>query len=220
MNVPFTTEQFLEVFRQYNQAIWPLQIVAYLIAAASLGAVLWPRSGGRAIASLMLAGFWMWTGVAYHITYFSRINSAAVLFGACFILQGGLFIWSGIIRSQLELRFRPGLAGCTGALLIIYAMVLYPLLGHTLGHRFPGAPTFGVTPCPTVIFTFGLFLWSEGKLPRYLMIIPSAWALLGFTAALQFGMYEDLGLLVAALIADLLILVPKLHGRRPQPASA
>ena len=31
MNLPFTVEQFLDVFAQYNQAVWPIQIVAYVL---------------------------------------------------------------------------------------------------------------------------------------------------------------------------------------------
>jgi hypothetical protein len=52
------------------------------------------------------------------------------------------------------------LAGTCGALLVFYAMVIYPLLDSVLGHGSPQAPLFGVTPCPTTIFTFGL-LWRD-----------------------------------------------------------
>jgi hypothetical protein len=168
----------------------------------------------------MLSAFWIWTGAVYHIQYFRAINPAAVAFGVLFIVQGGLFIWSGIIHSKLDLRFRPGLAGCVGGLIIAYALVLYPVLGHWLGHRFPGMPTFGVTPCPTVIFTFGLLLWSDHKLPRYLLVVPSLWALIGFSAAVQFGMYEDWGLLAAAALADLLFFLPIHPRRRPRFATS
>jgi hypothetical protein len=142
-----------------------------------------------------------------------------IAFGAFFILQGALFIWSGIIRPDLKMRFRPGLAGWAGALLITYALILYPMLGHSLGHQFPAAPTFGVTPCPTVIFTLGYLLWSEGRLPLYLLVVPSLWALIGFSAAVQLGMFEDLGLLVAAVTAVLLILVRRQPRTNPQLAA-
>jgi hypothetical protein len=216
MNPPFTVEQFLDVFRQYNQAIWPLQLAAYPMAAAALAAAVWRGRGAQKLPPLVLSGFWIWTGAAYHIAYFSSINPAAIAFGVLFIVQGLLFIGSGVIRSQLTVRFRPGLPGCVGALLIVYALVLYPLLSYVLGHRFPSAPTFGVTPCPTVIFTFGLLLWSDLKLPRYLLVIPSLWALLGISAALQFGMHEDIGLLVATVLTDLLILLRLQPVRKPR----
>jgi uncharacterized protein DUF6064 len=43
--------------------------------------------------------------------------------------------------------------------------------------------------------------------------LPSLWALIGLSAALQFGMFEDLGLLAAAVLADLLIL-RRMHAAR------
>jgi uncharacterized protein DUF6064 len=175
MDAPFTTQQFLVLFREYNQAIWPLQIAAYLMAAAALGSGLRPRRGTRVVPPLVLALFWIWIGAAYHIRHFRAINPAAVAFGVPFVVQGALFLWCGVIRLGLDLRLRPGLAGSMGTLLVAYALVLYPMLGHALGHRLPAVPSFGVTPCPTVIFTFGLLLWADQKLPGYLLVIPSLW---------------------------------------------
>ena len=70
----------------------------------------------------------------------------------------------------------------------------------------PGAynqPNFGL-PCPTTIFTFGLFLLNRKKGPMALLIIPLAWSLLGFMAAFKFGIWEDTGLIVASLVTVLL----------------
>ena len=36
MNIPFTVEQFFDVFRTYNVAIWPAQVVAYLMGVIAL----------------------------------------------------------------------------------------------------------------------------------------------------------------------------------------
>lgn len=33
IELPFTIDQFLQVFEVYNRAIWPTQIVAYLLGA-------------------------------------------------------------------------------------------------------------------------------------------------------------------------------------------
>ncbi|MGE5671890.1 MAG: DUF6064 family protein, partial [Fibrobacterota bacterium] len=32
MNLPFTIEQFLTVFKSYNQSVWPFQVVLNLLA--------------------------------------------------------------------------------------------------------------------------------------------------------------------------------------------
>ena len=119
MTLPFTIEQFAEVFRAYNESIWPAQ-------------------------------------------------------------------WNA--------------ATAVGLLLITYALVVYPLIGRAIGHRYPAAPTCGV-PCPTTIFTLGLFLLAAPALPRMLLIIPVAWAVVGLSAVLQLGMWEAWGLPVAAIAA-------------------
>ena len=94
-----------------------------------------------------------------------------------------------------------------GAFLVGFALILYPLVGYFQNHTYPASPTFGL-PCPTTIFTFGVFLWSSG-LPRAALIIPGLWSLIGFSAALTLGVTEDISLLVSALIAIPMILMRK-----------
>ena len=36
MNIPFTTDQFLDVFATYNHAVWPMQVVHVLLALAAI----------------------------------------------------------------------------------------------------------------------------------------------------------------------------------------
>ncbi len=88
------------------------------------------------------------------------------------------------------------------------------MIGALVGHGYPHSPLFGVAPCPTTIFTFGLFLWAKPGLPRYLLVVPFLWALLGTNVALPpFDIREDFGLLVSALVATALLL----WGRGTQP---
>jgi hypothetical protein len=91
-----------------------------------------------------------------------------------------------------------------GAAFILYGLLIYPLLGYILGHRYPYSPTFGL-PCPTTIFTFGLLLWTAPRIPKYLLALPLVWAFIGFTAAFQLGVLEDVMLPVAGLVAVALI---------------
>ena len=78
-------------------------------------------------------------------------------------------------------------------------MVAYPLIGSALGHGFPNGPVFGLTPCPLVLFTFGLLLLVD-RAPRYMMVIPIIWALVGTSAAVSLGVVEDISLLASALL--------------------
>jgi hypothetical protein len=102
-----------------------------------------------------------------------------------------------------------------GGLLIAYALLVYPTIGHWLGRGYPYSPAFGVAPCPMAIFTFGLLLWADGKIPAPLMIIPYFWVLVGTSAALFLGVREDLGLLAAGLLTGACFL-----GRHPAARKA
>jgi hypothetical protein len=76
---------------------------------------------------------------------------------------------------------------------------------------------FGVAPCPTVIFTFGLLLLTSTRIPKYLLLVPLAWSITsGISAPLNFGIYEDFGLVAAGVIGTgLLIWRDRRTGRRP-----
>jgi len=102
MQIPFTAEQFLQVFKQYNETIWPSQIMLYIFA---LLAVLFSFIKGKhsqKIISTILSLMWIWMGIVYHILDFSSINKAAYIFGGAFILQGILFF---IFISSKKLTF-------------------------------------------------------------------------------------------------------------------
>lgn len=196
--IPFTNAEFLHVFEQYNEAVWPGQVLIYLVGFIAIGLAFIHRAWASKVINLILAGLWLWMGVVYHLVFFSTINPAARLFGALFIIQSAIFIFAGVLSSRLSFRFRSDVQGIIGGLLITYALVVYPLVGLALGHTYPIAPTFGV-PCPTTIFTFGLLLGAGINVRLYVLIVPMLWSLMGLWAAITLGMYEDLGLIVAGL---------------------
>jgi hypothetical protein len=199
MNLPFTAEQFFEVFARYNESVWPAQVLLNALALGAIALLFRARpSSSRWIAAL-LSFSWAWMAVAYHFLFFSAINPAAWLFGALFLVGASWLAWVGVIHSRLQFRFQGGLRGGVGGGLILYALVLYPLIGHLLGHRYPAVPTFGL-PCPTTIFTLGLLLFAVTPLPRSVFAVPLIWAAIGSTAAFQLGVLQDLGLLAAGLI--------------------
>ena len=217
MRLPFSAEQFMGVFERYNLAVWPAQLVFYAAAAAILVLVARPPGHAGRWISAVLAFFWAWMGVVYHWAFFARINPAAFLFAALFLLQSALFVREGVLRPGLSFRtadapYGSGVSGTAGALLVGYALLGYPLVGLAAGHLFPAAPTFGL-PCPTTIFTFGILLLADGRVPLRLLVIPVLWSLVGTAGAFSLGVPEDYGLLVAA-VAGLALLVPRSRGGR------
>lgn len=200
MALPFTREQFLSVFASYNQAVWPAQVVAYLLCLAVVATAARPGQRSARLGGIVLALFWLVTGVAYHVVYFARINPVATGFGALFVLEAGLLGWE-LLRPGAILRLQPTVAGLTGAALVAYATIIYPLLGMAAGHGWPRGPLVGLTPCPTAIFTFGALLWLAPGVRARVLVIPTLWAVVGLSAALQLGMREDLALPVSAAVS-------------------
>lgn len=222
MRPPFTSEQFLDVFARYNTTVWPMPVVFYGLAALL---IYWSIRGAGPTdrwISGSLAFLWAWMGVVYHWTFFAAINPVAWVFGAFFVAQAGVFVVVGWRGEGLSFRFRNDRYGIAGAAFLAYALILYPILGALGGHAYPEGPTFGL-PCPTTIATFGLLLWADGRVPPWVLAIPFLWSLLGPSAALQLGILEDMGLLVAGIVGLVMVIAKNRRLRRagtPGPVAA
>lgn len=208
MKLPFTIEQFLQLFEKYNQTIFPLQILFYIFALAVIFLSVKKTVGADKIINSILSFFWLWMGVVYHFIFFTAINKAAYLFGGLFITQAILFFYYGVVKQRLKYHLTKSMFGITGITLVIFALVVYPLLGYVFGHIYPASPTFGV-PCPVTIFTFGVLLWSERNFPKLVLIIPFLWSLLGFSAATALGIKEDTALVIAGLMVTVMLSLRK-----------
>ena len=214
----FSPEAFFSVFEQYNRAIGPAPVVAYALGLAVLALVFRPVPGAGRIVAAILGIMWAWNGVAYHLMHFAQINFMAPIFAAFFVVQGLLFAWTGVVRGKIAFRFRPDPVGWTGLGLAVFALAVYPLLGALAGHGWPRAAMFGVSPCPTTIFTLGLLLTIEGRTPLHLVAIPVLWSLVAGTAVWLLDVPEDLALPLAGLVALGLVFRKNRQTRsRPRP---
>ena len=204
MKPPFTSEQFLEVFKNYNLAVFPMQIIFYLIAFWIIYLMIKPNLKSNKIITILISFFWMWMGIVYHVIFFTTINKLAYVFGGFFIIQGFLFLLFVFFQNKFSFGFQKNKYGIIGLVLIIFSLIVYPILGFVFGHIYPTSPTFGL-PCPTTIFTFGVLLMNQKKCPISILIIPFIWSIIGLTAVFQFGIVEDTGLILAALITTSLL---------------
>jgi hypothetical protein len=205
MEMPFTVDQFFEIFKTYNTAIWPMQIVAYILGVICVVLAFGETGGYSRINSGILAFFWIWIGIVYHTIHFSKINTTAGIFGILFIFQGMLLFSVGTLLKKVTFRFSLKPLPIIGTCFIIYAMVIYPALSIYFGHPYPRSPVFGVAPCPTTIFTFGILLLAAKPVPGYLLIIPLLWSFVGMSAAVNLGVPQDYGLFVSGVLGTLLI---------------
>ena len=184
--MPFTAEQFFDVFAAYNELIYPAQWLLIVLAVIICAALLFEPVHNTYI-SIGFAVLWAWTGAIYHLYSFTSISGAAYLFGGAFIFEGLLFLLFGACFGGISFRVQADAPGFVGALSVLYALLIYPLIGYILGHQYPKTPTFGA-PCPVTIFTLGILLFAD-KCPFYIYAVPLIWSAVATSAAYLFGVY-------------------------------
>jgi len=210
MGLPFSHDQFLDVFGAYNTALWPVVILFWVVTVWLV--VRWLRRAdlsGRMFLGA-LAAQWAWSGIAYHWFFFRSINPAAALFAVLFILQATIFAWLAVAarsRAIVSLDLR----GIIGGGFVLYGLA-YPFIGLSLGLEYPRVPLFAV-PCPTTLITAG-FLLTAVDVPRLASAVPILWAFVGSTAAFALGIRADLPLLAAGLLVALDTIAPSALGAR------
>lgn len=211
MELPFTSDQFFGVFALYNRTF---VVVVVTLWVASLGAFAFVSRAPAARSgtlSLFLGALWLWNALAYHALFFTRINPAAWLFAALFMVEALLLFWTASRRPVAYLS-STGWRRTAGLGLVAYALA-YPFLTMALGHSYPETPTFGV-PCPTAILTIGALVTTD-RIPLALAIVPAVWGVIGGSAAAVLSVPTDYVLLGAGALLIALML-----GERLRPAFA
>lgn len=193
MELPFSRQEFLEIFAAYNLALWPLAVLLWLISLGAVLAIVRRRNIHRLFTGL-LALHWAWVAVAYHFFHFAQINPAAYFFAALFMVQALLFATLALGRRSPMYSLATTPRHIVGIALIGYSFV-YPFLAMTIVDSYPGTPTYGV-PCPTTLLTLGpVFIASP--IPWWYLVIPVMWSVIGGSAALLLGVPLDYILLIA-----------------------
>ena len=200
-----TGEQLLGVFVEYNAMIWPMQIVAYLLGIVGFSLAFRKSNLSDRLIPATLAFFWLWVALAFWFPSGRQGFAPAYLFAAIFLVQGLLFLIQ-VMRPKLAFSYQGNLASWVGIAFVLYALVGYPLFGSFIGHAYPATPPFGLTPCPVVAYTFGLFLLTVHKVPKPLLLIPFCYSLSGFLWV-SIGMVEDVGMIASGLLGIGLIWV-------------
>lgn len=212
MPLPFTREQFLDGFARFNTAAWPLHLVMLAVAVATV--VLAFRGGRRASRAVSFGLAALWLVSAALQASFRSFMATALPFAAAFLLQAGLFVAAGV-RDRLAFHAPRGGLPELGLALVAFAGILYPALGALTGHTWPRLPLLGVAPCPNTIFTFGLLLFTERPVPRWLLIVPFLWSLIGIPAAAFLGVKQDWALPVAGILATAALVLRDRRHRVP-----
>jgi hypothetical protein len=196
MQLPFTKEQFFDLFAAYNVALWPGLIALWIASVVVSALLVSSRPPPNRWISALLTAHWAWSALAYHIAFFTRINRAAWLFAALFLLQAAAFFWAGVVHGRLSFapwanRWAPLAWG-----LIAYSLV-YPAINAAEHLSVSRIPTLGV-PCPTTIFTAGMLMLATPRSWR-LSMVPIMWSGIGGSAAFLLGVHADYALPIAGI---------------------
>lgn len=116
MTAPFTVAQFMGVFAAYITAIWPAQGAAAALGVLGLGALALPSVLRD---RLILAILWAFTGIGYHLLFFSEISRAANGFAGLFVAQALLLAAAAIRPSDLRIRAGRDTASAARLVLVV-----------------------------------------------------------------------------------------------------
>lgn len=196
MPLPFTKEQFFDLFAAYNEALWPAAVALWIASAVIVALRLSARRPHDPWISALLVGHWAWSALAYHVPFFTRINPAAWLFAALFLGQAVLLFRVGVVQRRLS--FAPwGSAWAPFAWGLIGYSLAYPAINAIDHLSLLRIPTFGL-PCPTTIFTAGALMLATPRSWR-LSTVPVIWSAIGGSATFLLGAHADVALPIAGM---------------------
>lgn len=203
--LPFTIETYFSTIAQYNRAVWPATLLGVALALAVLFLVgRTPGARARWIGMILMVG-WLWAGVGFHLFQFSQINFAAPVYAGFFVMQAVLIGWLCVVRNALVFRFAASLSGAVAVLLVILALLIWPLIGLRAGEDFLAAPVFAADPTATVLLTLALWLLARGPGLLCLSVVPVLWTFVDGMTFLALGapvglVFPVLGLVVVTLL--------------------
>lgn len=199
-----TGEQLLDAFAAYNQQIWPMHIIAYVMGVIAVFLALKKSLWASRVNFGVLAFFWLWVALLFWLPSAGQGFTIGYAFMALFLIEAVLFLIQAV-KPGITFGTHNKVQTVAGLTMIFYTIVGYPLIGILVGHNYPQTAFIGLFPCPLTLFTFGLLLLTSSTVPIYLFIVPLFWGLSG-ALWIYIGMWEDVGMVLGSIIAFVLIL--------------
>ena len=170
----FSVRTYDRLVESYNADLWPLQLPALGLGLVALVLAWRARSAlhGRVVAAV-LCGAWWWVAWAFHYRRFTAINWAAEYVAWVFAAQGLALFWFGVVRARLASRQAASPVRTLALVMVVFALLGYPLISVLQGRPWAQAEVFGVMPDPTAIATIGFVLLAQAA-PRWLLVVPVA----------------------------------------------
>lgn len=196
----FSPRTYYRLFELYNTDLWPAHVLALAAGLAILASM--ARDGGwwRSAASVLLAACWVWVAWAFLLGRYATINWAAAWFAGVFLAQAVLLVLAGTGGGMAESVPRPRRAGAIT--LLVFALVVYPLIGIAVGRPWTQAEVFAMTPDPTALGTLGFALLAPTAGRRWLLLaVPLLWCAVSGATLWTMGASEAPVVPAAGLVA-------------------
>ncbi|MEA2074566.1 MAG: DUF6064 family protein, partial [Euryarchaeota archaeon] len=202
-----SAEEALSKFREYYTSVWPALIVIHILAIIVFVCLFKRTKHSDKIISVILAFLWFWDGIVHQCILAAYLPEHWIPMTIMLVIQGMLIFYHGVLKSNLSFNYTKGTGkSVLGVFFMIYALIGYLILGFILGHPFTEGGVFFANICAFDVFTLGLLMMSGNKTPKYIVIIPLVWALLGgLLAAFVWHIWEDLGLVTAGIISSVIV---------------
>ena len=204
----FSPRTYYRIFELYHTQIWPIHLVVFGSVVAVVVLRREEEWRDRAIAGV-LAAWWLWVAIAFHLQRYATINWAARYFAALFAIQALLLVWFGVIRARFRFRLSGERTAQLSAGLLAIALVFEPIAGRLAGRGWRQVEMFGLTPDPTAIATLAFLALSTARPHRGLIVIPALWCAIGAATLWALGspeawlvMFGGLAGLILALRRD------------------
>jgi hypothetical protein len=199
----------MDCFEVYNRKIFPLQAV---MAVAAIALIIFlflvPGNAAAVLARAFLAVTFGWVAVACLFLVGemrTKYPFAAFATAAGYIPLAVIFILDVFTAPAAHQVPETGWRSFLSLFMMVWGVLLYPLTGYLIGHRYPRLPLFGAMPCPTNIFAIGLLTaFASNRLEIIALLILSSMAVIGSVKAAILGyggerIREDFALLASGV---------------------
>lgn len=200
-----TLQEFLNYLSTYNQRIFPMQYIAYVLGLIVLILIAWPIKQSNQVISGILAFLYLWVALIFGLPFALKGELVGIMTTIVFLIQGFIFTWF-VIRPAFNYGYHSLIFSINGFAFIVYAMVGYPLFGIVLSHRYPESMAFGLTPCPLSIFTFGTLMLTQRRIPIWIWVLPVLYSISG-VFPIRMGILEDIGLVISGIIFATMLII-------------